>query len=63
MSIWQCQYKDTNGVQCANVATKRLQYSSSHPFDHMDVCAQHLKEFSYYRYSESIDDSTRQKTT
>lgn len=51
---WQCSYIDSAGTQCTNEALYRLHFSGDHPFDHTDVCRQHLEEYSYFVWTQDL---------
>ena len=53
---WQCQYHSSKGVRCPERAVLRLQFSLSHPFDHMDVCHEHLKEYANVAWSHELSE-------
>jgi hypothetical protein len=44
---WQCEYRDAKGRRCVNEAICRLQFSMDHPFDFVDTCADHVKEYRH----------------
>lgn len=57
--IWprfMCGYTDSKGVHCTCVASKRIHFSTDHPFDHMDLCASHLEEYKTWVWCEVLTD-------
>jgi hypothetical protein len=59
---WQCTYVDSKGRRCEAEALHRLHFSNDHPFDHVDVCDGHLKDYSNYTKKENIDEIPRYET-
>lgn len=53
-SSWQCQFVNSRGEQCSSPAIFRFQFSLDHPFDHVDVCAEHEKEYPYYVWFQRL---------
>jgi hypothetical protein len=51
-----CDYTDTHGMKCTCVASKRIHFSASHPFDHMNLCETHLAEFKIWVWCEILVD-------
>ncbi len=49
---WQCSYYDSKGDRCSADATIRIHFSKDHPFDHMDLCEEHLKFHPGYVWSQ-----------
>lgn len=45
---WQCRVYDKNGKRCQNEALARIHFSSTHPFNHTDVCEIHLNEYKIF---------------
>lgn len=44
----QCSYVDSAGRRCEGESLHRLYFSHDHPFDFMDVCKEHMEEYSEY---------------
>lgn len=51
---WQCEYVNSKGVRCSEEALHRIHYSLDHPFDHMDVCKEHLGFYRHYCVVEDL---------
>lgn len=44
---WQCAYRSSRGIRCLAKATFRVFFAKDHPFDHIDLCEEHKKEYAY----------------
>ena len=53
---WICEKVDSNGNRCTANAVCRLQFSKDHPFEHFDVCEEHLSEYTDYLWTQEIDE-------
>lgn len=51
---WQCQFHNSKGIRCAKEASHRVHFSKDHPFDHMDVCDEHLEIHQGYVWKEEF---------
>lgn len=51
---WPCKYVNSKGVQCTKCAINRIHFSSDHPFDHLDLCDEHTKEYGGYCWAQNI---------
>ena len=51
---WRCSYCDPKGDRCEAEALFRLHFSTEHPFDHVDVCAEHLDEYEGFCRLEDL---------
>jgi len=45
---WQCTFINSKGVRCEKEAIYRLQYGHDHPFEFVDTCEEHKKEFKNF---------------
>jgi len=50
---WQCQYVDSKGIRCKEEAFYRLHFAEDHPFEHVDVCKKHEKEYRFYKWIQT----------
>ena len=55
MIRWQCQHVGNDGEQCENTALHRLQFELEHPFNHIDLCPEHKKYYTFSLWEESLD--------
>lgn len=46
--VERCMYINSKGKQCEQAALVRLYISADHPFDFVDTCAEHRKEYQYF---------------
>ena len=51
---WRCSFHDAKGIQCPNAALWRMHFAKDHPFDHIDVCSEHLDDYSSYSWLQDI---------
>jgi hypothetical protein len=51
---WACAHCGKHGEVCTNDATRRIQFSADHPFDHVDLCETHFIEYSGYVWVQSL---------
>jgi len=51
-----CQFINSKGVICDKAAVARLHFGVDHPFDFVDVCEVHKKEYRYYTWYQSLSD-------
>jgi hypothetical protein len=58
---WQCNAVNSDGYRCENEAIKRLHFSSSHPFDHTDVCMGHFEEFAHFVWVQDLHNDDERK--
>jgi hypothetical protein len=49
---WQCKFYDKDGRRCESEAVARLHFSPDHPFDHIDVCEEHKKEYPTWAWMQ-----------
>lgn len=56
MIRWMCQFINSKGVICDKAAVARLHFGVDHPFDFVDVCEVHKKEYRYYTWYQSLSD-------
>jgi hypothetical protein len=54
MSEWICQRVNSDGERCQSRAVHRLQFSQEHPFDFIDVCEEHLGEYTDYLWEQYL---------
>jgi hypothetical protein len=57
--VWpqfKCRYVDSHGTECNVIAAKRIHFSTDHPFDHMDLCNQHLIEYQNWVWAQPLTD-------
>lgn len=50
---WQCSFISISGVRCESAASFRLHFSASHPFEHVDVCPFHVKEYGHFMWIQT----------
>lgn len=51
---WNCDYCDSKGRRCEAQATQRLQFSLDHPFDYVQVCDAHAKEYKFVAWVQNL---------
>lgn len=51
---WQCSYVNSKGVRCTKCAVNRIHFSADHPFDHVDLCDEHLEEYRGYVWTQNL---------
>lgn len=56
----QCSYCDEFGIRCLAQAKWRIIFSKEHPFDFMNVCEEHLKEYGYYTSKLELTKGTKE---
>lgn len=54
--MWQCRFVDAKGVRCPAQAVRRIHFATEHPFDHTDVCPEHLEEYKFFCWYEPLCD-------
>ena len=54
--MWQCSKIDASGKRCEAKASCRLHFAKDHPFDHFDVCLEHLHEYSGFYSIQPIEE-------
>lgn len=51
---WQCSFQNENGIRCENEAIYRIHFSNDHPFDHYDVCTEHLEQYQMFCWVQDL---------
>lgn len=51
----QCSYHNSKGIRCEKEGTVRIHFAKDHPFDHMDLCEEHLEFHQGYLWSQQLE--------
>lgn len=51
---WECEYVSENGERCGANALHRVHFAKDHPFNHVDVCREHLKKYTVFAWIQDL---------